>query len=82
MKSQFVQKNIKLSLEFDKYASHNPKVWNKIPYGAFLIFTVSNDKDFNTWSSGLLTKNERNRKQVIEAHKLGNKWDVRKFEFV
>lgn len=82
MKTNFVQKNIKLSLEFDEYASHNPKVWNKVPNGAFLIFTVRGDSDFNSWSSNLPTKYERSRKKIIEAHKLGAKWDVRKFEFV
>lgn len=31
MGKEFVQKNIKLSFEFEKYAAQNPKVYDNIP---------------------------------------------------
>ena len=75
----FVKKNLKLSMDFDTCIAKHPAILNKIPNKSLVVFTVSGDKNFNNWSTSLITKHERNR--AIEARKEGNSWNVRKLEF-
>ncbi|MEJ0021261.1 MAG: DUF5647 family protein [Candidatus Doudnabacteria bacterium] len=76
MNTLFVQKNIKLSFEFDKYASKNPRVWNKIPNGSLVIFTIKGDDAFNTWSGYSAGKVKGKNQKVIQAIKEHNTWRV------
>lgn len=81
MEKQFVKKNIKLSLDFDRYVSRNPKVLNRIPNGAWLVFTMKGDEDFNRMSWTIAGKIKADKQKIVEAHKEGNRWTVREFEF-
>jgi len=72
MSKKFVAKNIKLSLEFDRYIANHPKIIAKIPHGAYIVMTVKGDKAFNQNSRKLVEKSPA--KKVIEAMKEGTKW--------
>jgi len=73
MSKKFVQKNIKLSLELDRYLSDRPDLIAKIPNGAYLIITVKGDAVFNKNSRSMV--GERSKK-VIEAQKEGSRWTL------
>jgi len=79
MSKKFVEKNIKLSLEFDKYLTKNPRSFRKIPKGAWVIITVKGDKQFNDNSRSLIQRTRTNHKKVIEARKEGNRWKIQSF---
>jgi hypothetical protein len=61
-------------LDFGTYASHNPKIYNKIPNGSWVILTVKGDENFNLQSRQLV-KVTRARK-IVEAHKSGKTWKI------
>lgn len=75
MSEAFIKKNIKLSLEFDDYLVKHPELFSEIPHGAYLVITVKNDASFNTQSMSLIRN--RQRKNVVEAHKSGTSWAIR-----
>jgi len=72
MSKKFIEKNIKLSLEFDKYITQHPDVMVKIPRGAYVIMTVKGDEEFNQNSKELVKKSRTQK--FIEARKEGMKW--------
>ncbi len=74
MSKNFIQKNIKLSLDFGRYISHHPSAYKKLPKGAHVFFTVKGDKSFNANSRELMEKTPA--KKVIEARKEGMKWTL------
>jgi hypothetical protein len=82
MEKEFVKKNMKLSLDFDRYISRNPKILNSIPNGAWLVFTKKGDDNFNRMSWTIAGKIKADKQKIIEARKEGSRWNVRKFEFV
>lgn len=73
MSEKFIKKNIKLSLEFDRYISKHPDAIAKIPRGAYVIITVKGDVRFNRDSKSLVQKS--GTKRYIEARKEGVKWN-------
>jgi len=74
MSKNFVEKNIKLSLEFDKYLAKNPRAYNKIPKGACIVITQKGAGIFNK-ASITIAKSAREKKQkCIEARKEGTRW--------
>jgi len=75
MSKQFVEKNIKLSLEFDRYVSKNPQVFKKIPNGACVVFTERGKAGFNKNSRVMAEKvSARSHQKCIEARKEGSRW--------
>ena len=74
MSKKFVEKNIKLSLEFDKYLAKNPKAYNKIPKGACIIITQKGDKIFNKASIAIVRSAKEEKQKCIEARKEGAHW--------
>jgi hypothetical protein len=74
MSRQHVQKNIKLSLDFDSYVSKHPKVLNRVPSGAHIVFILTNDKKFSE-SNLDIARNSRSGRFVV-AHKKGSDWKI------
>ncbi len=74
MSKQHIQKNIKLSLDFDSYVSRNPKVLNRVPTGAHIVFVSSNDKKFSEHNLNIARNSKSGRFMV--AHKKGSDWEI------
>lgn len=74
MSNKFIEKNIKLSLEFDKYLAKHPRAYNKIPRGACIIITHEGDKNFNKVSMDIARKAKEGKQKCIEARKEGMRW--------
>ena len=74
MSKKFIQKNIRLSLELDRYLSKHPKLIDRIPNGAHVIITVKGDVGFNRDSRSLV-EGHRSRK-IVEARKEGTHWTL------
>lgn len=77
MTEAFIKKNVKLSLELDTYLAHHPDLLDKIPNGAYVIITVSNDSRFNNDSISIV--GNLKRKRIVEAHKTLRRWDIRPY---
>lgn len=76
MSDKFIKKNIKLSLEFDRYLSNNPALFMKIPNKGLLVFTIKGDKSFNQSSRSLAQSARTSRSKVVEVQKQGSKWEI------
>lgn len=75
MSEAFIKKNVKLSLEFDDYLVKHPSLFSAIPNGAYIVITISDDKNFNANSLSLVR--DKQRKKIVEAHKSGTSWTIR-----
>jgi len=75
MTKKIIQKNIKLSLEFDTYLNKHPDLYTKIPNGASII-TVKGDNEFNQNNTENISSI---RGKVVEARKEGGHWTVNRF---
>lgn len=76
MTKKLIEKNIKLSLEFDTYLNKHPDLYAKIPNGAHVIITVKGDTEFNK-NSAVNVSSVRGK--VVEARKEDNHWTVGAF---
>lgn len=74
MSKKFVEKNIKLSLEFDKYISRHPSAYKKIPHGSCIVFSVKGDEEFNKNSRMLVGEARQQNQKCIEVRKDGARW--------
>ncbi len=77
MTEQFVKKNLKLSLEFDKYVVEHPKALKDIPKGAYVVITLKDDPKYSKQSISLIR--EPKRKKVVEAQKSASGWTIKPF---
>lgn len=77
MSKQQIQKNIKLSLDFDTYISKHPKVLNRVPSGARIVFVSSGDRKFSE-SNLEIARNSRTGGFVV-ASKKGSDWKIESF---
>lgn len=76
MSKEFIKKNIKVSLEFDKYLSKNPSAYDRIPNKSTLIFIIKGDERFNK-SSRFMAENARiGKSKIVEVQKQGRKWEI------
>ena len=73
-----IQKNIKLSMDFDTYVSNHPRVLNTIPSGAHIIITSTNDKAL-TEANRSIARGSRSGK-FVEAHKSDGSWRITAFQ--
>lgn len=73
-----IQKNIKLSMDFDTYVSKHPRVLNTIPSGAHIIITSSHDKALSE-ANRSIAHGSRSGK-FVEAHKADGSWRIRAFQ--
>ncbi len=80
MSNAFVQKNIKLSHDFDSYASRNPAIYHQIPNNSWVILTIKGDSHFNKQSRSIAYSPVIKKHKVVVAEKNGKKWHVKKFE--
>jgi len=77
MSKKDVQKNIKLSLEFDTYVSHNPKVLDSLPRGSHIIVVSTQDKKLSNDNLEIARKS-RSGKFVV-AYKHDHRWNIKPF---
>lgn len=75
MSETFINKNAKLSLEFDNYLVTHPQLFEDIPNGAYVVITLNDDAQFNAQSISLIK--DKRRKKIVEAHRAGSTWHVR-----
>ena len=75
MSKQFIQKNMKLSLELDRYLSKNPRAFSRIPRGAHVVITVKGNPSFNKESRAVSAKvSSSSSGRFVEARKEGARW--------
>jgi hypothetical protein len=49
-RNKFVDKNIMLVREFDRYVLEHPEFAEKIPENALVVMQIVDDDDFNEWA--------------------------------
>lgn len=76
MFKKIIEKNIKLSLEFDKYLNKNSDLYSKIPNGASVFVTVKDDHKFNKANKENISSASG---KVVEVQKANGRWDISKF---
>ncbi|MBI2673795.1 MAG: hypothetical protein HYX23_00750 [Candidatus Zambryskibacteria bacterium] len=75
MPKDLIQKNIKLSHELDRYISNNPNAYRRIPKGAHIVITVTNDKKLSDANISLMRNSKSG--QFVQAHKSRNRWVIK-----
>jgi len=78
MSKDLIQKNIKLSGEFDEYISKHPKASERIPSGAHVVITSSKDAALSAANTSIAHKSRGYN--FVEAHKSDGRWNIRAFE--
>ena len=78
MTNKIIQKNIKLSGEFDTYISGNTGVLRRIPKGAYIVITSSKDKALSDANISIARDSRTGR--FVEAHKSDGRWHIRAFK--
>jgi hypothetical protein len=76
MTKKFVQKNIKLSLEFDKYLAKHPELYDEIPDGAVVVITLKYDKKFTADSISIIQSHYTAKQPIVKAEKARRKWSL------
>ena len=76
MTKALIQKNIKLSLDFDTYVSRNPGVLNSVPKGSNIVITSWKDRKLSE-ANLKIVRSSRSGKFVV-AHKAKNRWTIKK----
>lgn len=80
MSNNFIEKNIKLTLEFDKYVANNPQVLKSVPSGSCVVITVKGDDVFSKNSIKVAEKTKEKDQNCIEARKEGANWILRSLD--
>lgn len=78
MTKAIIQKNIKLSSEFDQYISGNSTAFRRIPNGAHVVITLEKDKVLSDANISMARKSRGSN--FVEAHKSDGKWKIKAFE--
>ncbi len=76
MTKKIVEKNIRLSLEFDQFLNKNPDIYAKIPNGASIFLTVKGDIKLNEANRENISSAQG---KVLEARKADGRWTVSRF---
>ena len=76
MSKKNIQKNIRLSLELDRYISGKPSVLKHVPRGADIIITSDRDKKFS--EINLSIARDSRTGQFVEARKSSKGWTIKK----
>lgn len=74
MSKKLVQKNIRLSFEFDRYVFSHPKVLKTLPPRHTIILTSANDKKLSE-ANRVVARSSRTGR-FVEAHKTGKSWRI------
>jgi hypothetical protein len=80
MSESFVEKNMAASMDFHAYVDKYPQLLKSIPNGAYIVFTINNDEQFNADSMSLIK--DRRRKKIVEAHRTKLAWTIRPLQIV
>jgi len=75
MTKTLIQKNMKLSLEFDRYISGKPSALRQVPHGSEIILTSSSDKKLSDANWSIVRESKRGK--FVEARKSGSSWKIR-----
>jgi len=75
MTKTLIQKNMKLSLEFDRYISGKPGALRQVPQGSEIILTSSSDKKLSDANWSIVRESKSGK--FVEAHKSGGSWRIR-----
>ncbi len=75
MSKELIQKNIKLSHEFETYISHSPRAYSRIPKGAHVVITSYSDKKLSIANMSLMR--DRRTGHFVEAHKSSAGWIIK-----
>jgi hypothetical protein len=75
-KNNIIKKNIKLGLEFDRYAFRHPEIFDQIN-NSWVIITDARDKEFSNATRSWI-KNAPTKGKVVEARKQGKTWVIEK----
>ena len=81
MTKRFVQKNIKLSLEFDDYLTKHPELYDEIPNGAVIVITLKYDKKFTADSISIVKSHHKPKQPVVKAEKAITRWSLSPLTF-
>lgn len=76
MTKSLAQKNIRLSLEFDRYVSKNPRVLDRIPNRSEIIMTSANDRELSEANLGIARRARSGR--FVIAHKSDGRWTIKR----
>ncbi len=75
MPKELIQKNIRLSHEFDSYISHSPRAYSRIPKGAHVVITSHTDKELSNANMSLMHNSRSGC--FVEAHKSSTGWVIK-----
>ena len=75
MSKKEIQKNLKLSLEFDTYVARHPHVLKSFPRGVHIVITSSSDKKLSE-ANRAVARSSRSGK-FVEAFKSDSHWTLR-----
>lgn len=71
---KFVEKDIKLSWDFDRYARNHQSIFKGKPKNPYIIITDPNDREYN--QEKIKLSHEINSKNCFIAEKSGRKWEL------
>lgn len=71
----FIDKNLELSMEFDRYIFEHLELLDNMPKRIHIVLTVEGDDKFNADSLSLIKTSRR--KNMVEAHKAQGQWSLR-----
>ena len=75
MSKRFLKKNIKLSLELDRFLNKNPRILDRLHSGTNVYITVKGDEPFSQESKTIVERMKKRKQQkFIEARKQGSRW--------
>lgn len=66
-KEELIKKNIELSTEFGKFLLDNPKIAEKIPLEAVIIFVDESDAELTRYNLFLAKSAERESRPIIKV---------------
>ena len=78
MSKKIIQKNIKLSGEFDQYISDSSTAFRRIPDGAYIVITSERDKALSEANISMARSSKSSN--FVEAHKAHGKWEIKAFK--
>lgn len=77
MPKNLVQKNIRLSNEFDQCVVNHPTAYRRIPHGAHVVITSSKDKKLSEANRAIARCAKSGK--FVEAHKTDKDWRIKEF---
>ena len=79
MSKEQIQKNIKLSLDFDDYVARNPRALRRVPKGASIILTSAQDRALSETNRAIASSARRGK--FVEARRSNRGWSIRPLSF-